>query len=552
MKKLFILVFVAIVLVSTPFAAQATVQDINTMTVAELAIFFRTNTSKLTALLAELRITPNCQGTFARDLDRGSKDNARRHDVAAVQQILIDEGYLVIDSENPDSDVLGTYGKGTKAAMKLFQAANGISPTTGTFGPKTRRVMNERPCVVGTVDTLRPVVSSLTSNPVSPLTADKIGTDVVLTAVANDNVGVTEVEFFNGNTSLGTSSAPFTYTWEVPATGSRYNFSAVARDAAGNQSLAKTLRIDVGAPVDEPDETASTITVTSPNGGEQWEQGSEQNITWSLSGVDKVKLALVKGSNRWELASNIASTTLEYEWTVPAVLGTTDQSSVGTGYKIEITDQDDDTIKDQSNNFAIKAPVIESVEPSITSVVQNTDNPANYTVTGTNLRDQATDGVVKVDGVSATTISTTTTTIVFTVTPALTTGNHNVKVVTLAGDSNTLVLNIPAVTDSTDPSITSVTVDPANASRYIIAGSNLSGCKVYLDEVQKDKVSTTDTKIVFKPGTLTAGDHPVYVKNSKGVKSNSKMITVGTSARVNSTNMTASLSQLLLNLLNSR
>ncbi len=57
-----------------------------------------------------------------------------------------------------------------------------------------------------------------------------------LTAVASDNVGVTKVEFYQGNTKLGTvSTLPYTFAWDTTkVTNGSYTVTAKAYDAAGN------------------------------------------------------------------------------------------------------------------------------------------------------------------------------------------------------------------------------------------------------------------------------------------------------------------------------
>jgi hypothetical protein len=69
---------------------------------------------------------------FTRDLTVGSKGD----DVSALQSILISKGYLKIAS--PTS----YFGSMTKAALAAWQAASGISPAVGYFGPKSRAAMN--------------------------------------------------------------------------------------------------------------------------------------------------------------------------------------------------------------------------------------------------------------------------------------------------------------------------------------------------------------------------------------------------------------------------
>ena len=65
--------------------------------------------------------------SFTRDLTVGSKGA----DVTALQNWLGSKGYLSVAAT-------GYFGALTKAALAKFQAANGISPAAGYFGPKTR------------------------------------------------------------------------------------------------------------------------------------------------------------------------------------------------------------------------------------------------------------------------------------------------------------------------------------------------------------------------------------------------------------------------------
>ncbi len=65
---------------------------------------------------------------FTRDLTVGSKGA----DVTALQQLLISKGYLAVSAPT------GYFGSLTKAAVAKWQAAVGLSPAAGYFGPKSR------------------------------------------------------------------------------------------------------------------------------------------------------------------------------------------------------------------------------------------------------------------------------------------------------------------------------------------------------------------------------------------------------------------------------
>jgi hypothetical protein len=98
----------------------------------------------------------------------------------------------------------------------------------------------------------------------------------------------------------------------------------------------------------------NTITVTNPNGGNNWLLGSTQTITWSYTGSPgpKVKIELLKGTavNRVINAStSIGSAGLgSYSWKILLT------QTVGTDYKIRINSTSNAAYTDKSNaNFTI-------------------------------------------------------------------------------------------------------------------------------------------------------------------------------------------------------
>ena len=87
-----------------------------------------------------------------------------------------------------------------------------------------------------------------------------------------------------------------------------------------------------------------TITVTSPNGGESWEQGSTHNITWTSTGtVGNVKIQYsTDNGGTW---NNITTSTANdggYSWVVPEV-----SSSM---CKVKISEASDGSPSDTSNS----------------------------------------------------------------------------------------------------------------------------------------------------------------------------------------------------------
>ena len=64
--------------------------------------------------------------------------------------------------------------------------------------------------------------------------------NVTITATANDNVGVTRVDFLvNGTVQCSDTTAPYSCVWRVPgAMNKTYTLLARAFDAAGNSGTA--------------------------------------------------------------------------------------------------------------------------------------------------------------------------------------------------------------------------------------------------------------------------------------------------------------------------
>ncbi len=94
-----------------------------------------------------------------------------------------------------------------------------------------------------------------------------------------------------------------------------------------------------------------TITVTSPNGGETWAQGSTHDITWTSTGVSTVTLSLNFGaSGVYTIVSNIPASGGFYSWTIPTNISIATQAWLVVSSGL---------VGDYSNNpFSIVAPGI--------------------------------------------------------------------------------------------------------------------------------------------------------------------------------------------------
>jgi len=118
-----------------------------------------------------------------------------------------------------------------------------------------------------------------------------------------------------------------------------------------------------------PAGTEETITVVVPNGGEQWYQGTNQNITWStynFTGNLDIEL-LQNGTNPVYLVEDTEDDGI-WEWPIPIDL------EPGDNYSIRISDADDGDPTDESDNyFSILEEVPQPVEGDviISEIMQN-------------------------------------------------------------------------------------------------------------------------------------------------------------------------------------
>jgi len=123
-----------------------------------------------------------------------------------------------------------------------------------------------------------------------------------------------------------------------------------------------------------------TITVTSPNGGENWLVNSTHNITWTYTGtIDNVRLTYSSdGGSTWTTIKNSIVNTGSYSWKIPDTPSTQCRVRVaGTGGTPSDTG---------NNNFTISSPITKSI--TVTSPnggekwKANTSHQITWTSTG--------------------------------------------------------------------------------------------------------------------------------------------------------------------------
>jgi precorrin isomerase len=158
--------------------------------------------------------------------------------------------------------------------------------------------------------------------------------------------------------SIGTAGSG-SYSWPIPsalAGGSDYQVRVTS-----TTNSVYTDASDGNFTITGP--TPPSITVTSPNGGENWAAGSTQTIQWAYTGNpgSYVKIELLKGGvlNRTISSSRSIGTagSGSYSWPIPSAL------AGGSDYQVRVTSTTNSAYTDASDgNFTITGPT----PPSIT------------------------------------------------------------------------------------------------------------------------------------------------------------------------------------------
>jgi hypothetical protein len=107
-----------------------------------------------------------------------------------------------------------------------------------------------------------------------------------------------------------------------------------------------------------------SITVTSPNGGENWQAGTTHNITWSSAGLlstDSINIRLVNYASSSPVytvvANSLAGNLNSYNWTVPSNITAGQYYKISLGVIRYTVSSTTNQASDLSNNyFTISAP----------------------------------------------------------------------------------------------------------------------------------------------------------------------------------------------------
>ena len=102
----------------------------------------------------------------------------------------------------------------------------------------------------------------------------------------------------------------------------------------------------------EPPIETSSITVTSPNGYEEWTQGSTNTITWTSENLNGyVDIHLYRSSSHngyysfYQYIDNYSNNDGSHTWTI------SDSLSASYYYKVRIEEHDNSSVYDESDSY---------------------------------------------------------------------------------------------------------------------------------------------------------------------------------------------------------
>jgi peptidoglycan hydrolase-like protein with peptidoglycan-binding domain len=319
---------------------------------------------------------------FPRNLTIGSRGD----DVLMLQNYIQSQGYMTVTDSNR-----GYYEDLTKRAVAAFQASVGISPADGFFGPVSRAfLINQIPQCNGTVSTNFSFTSLNNSAIAGPADVNgyttgiagtfvvKLRTDLVAAPIPKASDFAIAVIGPNGtmtipsqNQTVQIQPVPTTYLQQgvdytvtitgiiaakdLPVSGN-YSFALISANLKTGDTTNVIYTFDqkrYATPtvnVITPNNVFPTITVTSPNGGENYTVGNTANITWTsknlTTAVDVYYWNMVTGNVPQPIAKSVPNTG-SYSWQIPSSL------SPGS-YKMYVTWAGGEKVSDTSdNNFTI-------------------------------------------------------------------------------------------------------------------------------------------------------------------------------------------------------
>ncbi len=122
------------------------------------------------------------------------------------------------------------------------------------------------------------------------------------------------------------------------------------------EATAYTLTVRLAPPSPE-----ASIAVISPNGGEEWSEGSTHHVAWRSSGVEEVDIEIASGGKPLgHLALAVAAASGQYVWQIPVGLVSDFGVARSDAMRIRISSSEDPKLYDENDEpFTVRCPRIQ-------------------------------------------------------------------------------------------------------------------------------------------------------------------------------------------------
>lgn len=315
-----------------------------------------------------------------------------------------------------------------------------------------------------------PPTATLSTTPAGPTYTTT--QTITLNATASDNVGVTKVEFYDGNTLLGTdTSSPYSFAWAITsANNGSHSLMAKAYDAVGNigTSSAVTRTVNIA--------TADTTAPTAPTNLTATAAGSTQiNLTWTAS-TDSVG---VTGYQIWRCSGSTCTNFAQVGTSTTASFSNTGLTATTTyRYEVRATDAAGNLSGYSNIASATTQAGTDTTPPTVSALTTSPAGPTYTTAQTVTLSVTATDnvGVARVDFLDGTTVLGSDTTSPYSYAWAITSANNGTHSLTVrAVDAAGNVATTTTVSRTVSIAAAAVGVLPTPnvaAANYVVIGSN--------------------------------------------------------------------------------
>ena len=332
MKKHLLLVFFLVVLLGfIPSSSSAIgIEDLQAQIKDLLA-----KIKVLQEQLAQLQARPQWCHDFNTDLKMDMSGN----EIAALHIALEKEGFSISSDEKNSQK----FAESTASAVSGFQEKYraeiltplGLKYPTGFVGKATRAKLNSLYVCKKPISNQPPVISAV-SGPIV-LKVNEVGTWIVK-ASDPENGPLTYTVRWGDAGALQEITSTYTQTYAQTVTFthsySQPGIYTPVFTVTDNQGFSARTSISVNVSA----VPTASITVLSPNGGEQWEIGSTQTIKWSSVNAPSGSWVALFLTNGLLIAQGLP-TTGSYSWEIPTQYCAGDvcfsQLQPGNDYKIE-------------------------------------------------------------------------------------------------------------------------------------------------------------------------------------------------------------------------